>query len=204
MSRVVIIDYDAGNVDSVARAFEENGARVEVSASPAVVRAAERLVLPGVGALAACMASLRDTGLPDLLHERVLQEKVPILGICIGMQLMMSGGDEGGEVRTLGWLDARVERLRPGPGERLPHVGWNTVRANPNSRLFSDTPPETDFYFVHSYGVLTCDPAAIAATCDYAGGFVAAFERDNVAGVQFHPEKSQKAGFRLIRRFLAS
>jgi glutamine amidotransferase len=173
-----------------------------VTSDPARLAAAAFVILPGVGAFADAMAHLRERGLVEPLRERVLGDRVPFLGICLGMQLMASRGIEGGDTEGLGFLRARVERLVPeGPTTRIPHIGWNNVAGS--GRLFTGIAPDKDFYFVHSYHVVPDDPADVLATTPYCGGFVSAVAHDAMFGVQFHPEKSQKVGFQLLRNFLA-
>lgn len=202
MSKVVIVDYGMCNLDSVARAIEECGGNPEVTADPARLKSAAFIILPGVGAFADAMAHLRERDFVEPLRERVLADRVPFLGICLGMQLMASRGSEGGDTEGLGLVRARVERLVPdAPSTRIPHIGWNNVRGS--GPLFAGIAPDRDFYFVHTYHVVPEDPADTIATTPYCGGFVSAIAHDRMFGVQFHPEKSQKVGFALLRNFLA-
>ena len=195
---VALIDYGAGNLHSVANALKAAGARdIAVTADPAIVRAADRVVLPGVGAFGACAAALHAVpGMIGALDQRVRRDGVPFLGICVGMQLMAKVGEEMGEHDGLGWIEGRVRRLAPSdPGAKIPHMGWNDVRpAAPHSLI---EPGEA--YFLHSYAF---EGADMVATTDHAGPVVAAIARDNMAGVQFHPEKSQRYGLDLLARFL--
>jgi len=201
--RVAVVDYGAGNLDSVARALEECGARPVVTAEKGEVERADAIVLPGVGAFARGMAGLRSTGLEEALSERVWANGVPFLGLCLGMQLLAAASDESPGVAGLGWFDAEVRRLEPnGELERVPHVGWNELRIDRDSRLLAQIPSGTDFYFVHSYYVDCADQHDVIATTPYCSGFPSVIGRGNVCGVQFHPEKSQRAGFRLLRNFL--
>jgi glutamine amidotransferase len=203
VQRVAIVDYGLCNLDSVRRAFETLGAAPFVTDSPGELEAADRIVLPGVGAFPDAMRGLRARGLDDALGALVLDEGVPFLGVCLGMQLLAAVGHEVEECKGLGWVEAEVVRLRGGPGERVPHVGWNEVRAARGSALFAGIPEGADFYFVHSYVVRCADGADVAATTPYCGGFTSAVQRGNVFGVQFHPEKSQGWGLRLLRNFLS-
>jgi glutamine amidotransferase len=199
---VAVIDTGLCNIDSVARALEHCGATTVVTDEPRHLAAATRIVLPGVGAFPSAMERLRETGLTEALQDAVIGRSIPVLGICLGMQLMLAEGEEGGECHGLGWIAGRVERIRPGPDERVPHVGWNTVDFEPGSRIFEDVEPGTDFYFVHSYCVVPADRAVIAGSTPFAGGIVTAVQSGHVWGVQFHPEKSQTAGFAVLANFL--
>lgn len=204
MTRVVIIEYGMGNVDSVKRAVEECGREATVSADRADILEASHLILPGVGAFAEGMRNLRARGLETLLTEQVRERTVPLLGICLGMQLFGTTGLEGGETAGLGWIPGEVRRLVPQTSdERIPHVGWNEVRQQSPHPLFENISDGKDFYFVHSYHLSCLDSSDVAATTPYCGGFVSAVARGSMFGVQFHPEKSQKAGFQLLKNFLA-
>jgi glutamine amidotransferase len=201
---VAIVDYGSCNLDSVARAFQECGARTLVTSSPSDLAGADALVLPGVGVFAQAAHELRRRQLDVALSEQVA-DGVPYLGICLGMQLVAGVGTEGGRCDGLGWIDGEVAPLVPAsPGERLPHIGWNDVEAAPGSALFAGVGPVSDFYFVHSWHLVCHDDRDVAASSPYCGGFTAAVERGNVFGVQFHPEKSHRSGLRLLANFLAA
>ena len=203
MKTVAIVDYGMGNIDSVARAVRELGCRADITRRPEDFAAAHSLILPGVGAFGDGMASLRLDGLDQALGEQVRQG-IPTLGICLGMQLLASEGDEGGVHQGLGWIQGRVERFVPTEaGERIPHVGWNEVRQARPSVLFDGIEDGKDFYFVHSYHFVPGSPEHVLATTPYCGGCVSVVNRDNVYGVQFHPEKSQRVGMRLLQNFLS-
>ena len=203
MSLTVIVDYGMCNLDSVARAVDECGGSPEVTADPARLADAAYIILPGVGAFADAMTRLHDKGWVAPLRDRVLGDRVPFLGICLGMQLMASRGVEGGDTEGLGLIRARVARLEPdAPGTRIPHIGWNNVDPARVSTLFEGIAPAKDFYFVHSYHVVPEDRDDVIATTPYCGGFVSAVGKDKLMGVQFHPEKSQKVGCQLLRNFL--
>jgi imidazole glycerol-phosphate synthase subunit HisH len=199
---IAVVDYGMGNLRSVAKALEAIGGEPRVTRDASDLRAASHIVLPGVGAFAQCMANLRATQLVDVLDEEVRHKKKPFLGICLGMQLLARDSDEGGLHEGLGWLPASVHRLRGDGGLKVPHIGWNDVRATPGTPLFTGVRHPV-FYFVHSYYVDCTDPQLVAATCDYGQTFPAAIVADNVCAVQFHPEKSQMNGLRFLQNFLA-
>lgn len=202
---VAVVDYGLCNVDSVKRAFEECGARCEITQSPDVLASADRIVIPGVGAFPDAMKNLREHGLDEALREQVMNQGAPVLGICLGMHLLGSIGLEGAETKGLDLVPATVRRLEPTEEDpRVPHMGWNEVWPESASVLFDGVEPGTDFYFVHSFHFECVQPADVAARTPYAGGFTSAVESGHVYGVQFHPEKSQVAGFHVIRNFLAA
>ncbi len=207
---VALIDYGSGNLRSAEKALIEVARRhhapVEIvtTADPVIVAAADRIVLPGVGAFAACMDALAAReGLVEAMTEAVQGRGVPFLGVCVGMQLLADRGLEFGERAGLGWIPGEVRKLAPSdPHAKVPHMGWNTLELARPHPLFAGADEATHMYFTHSYAFDVADPDAVLATTDHAGRFVAAVARDNVAGVQFHPEKSQTAGLELIGRFL--
>jgi imidazole glycerol-phosphate synthase subunit HisH len=208
MSTVTLIDYGSGNLRSaekaLARAAETSGApgEVVVTADPEVIARADRLVLPGVGAFSACMDALEARpGLVDAITEAVQGRGRPFLGVCVGMQLLATRGLEFGVRSGLGWIDGEVRRLEPGQEAlKVPHVGWNDVE--PLAHPLFEGQPAPQMYYTHSYAFHASDPQDVIARTDYGGPFAAAVARGNVAGVQFHPEKSQGAGLALIARFL--
>jgi glutamine amidotransferase len=205
-NRVAVIDSGLCNLDSVGRAIEVCGGEAVVIDNGADLGYVDRIVFPGVGAFAQAMRSLRDRGLDDAMTEQVLDHGIPFLGICLGMQLLATEGQEGGRTKGLGWIDGEVVRLVPGADQeqvRIPHMGWNEVDHNGSSPLFDGIPPGTDFYFVHSYHLVCDRPEQEAARTPYCGGFTSVVQRDLTFGVQFHPEKSQKHGLQLLRNFLA-
>lgn len=206
--RVVLIDYGSGNLRSAEKALQEAARRrddaveVVVSGDPEAVAAADRLVLPGVGAFRACMEALsaRD-GLVEAMTEAVRRRGAPFLGVCVGMQLLATRGLEFGATPGLDWIAGEVAPLAPNdPAAKTPHMGWNTVHAQAPHALIREA--GEDMYFTHSYAFTPDDPADVVAGVDHGGRFAAAVARGNVAGVQFHPEKSQAAGLALIGRFL--
>lgn len=204
MNRTVIVDYGLCNLDSMARAVEECGGDPLVTDDPLDLRAADRIVLPGVGSFTKAMANLRAKRLDEAMGERVAGGGIPFLGVCLGMHLMARRGNEGAGGDGLGWIDGEVRRLEPSaPDERVPHVGWNEVDATDGAPLFDGIDPASDFYFVHSFHLDCADGSDVQGRTSYCDGFVSAIRRDNLFGVQFHPEKSQKTGFRLLGNFLA-
>jgi glutamine amidotransferase len=203
MNRVAVVDTGVSNIHSISRALEECGAEIVVTRDPADLDGAARIVLPGVGSFPRAMAVLTSSGMAGALHAQVIDGGVPFLGICLGMQVMATRGFERSETAGLGWIEGDVKLLQPGPAERVPHVGWNTVSATRESPLFNGIAGTHDFYFVHSYALAPAHEDDVIATTDFAGGLPAAVERGHIFGVQFHPEKSQRAGFEVLRNFLA-
>ena len=202
---IALIDYGAGNLHSVHNALKAAGAgHVHVTSDPEIVRGARRIVLPGVGSFKSCAEGLRAiTGLVAALEERVLETGVPFLGVCVGMQLLASRGVEHGTTRGLGWIAGDVLAIeRSDPAIKIPHMGWNDVRPMPHRDGAVLIEPG-EAYFLHSYHFVPENGRDIAAMTDHGGGLVAAVARDNILGVQFHPEKSQGYGLALLERFLA-
>lgn len=199
---VAIVDYGAGNLASVRNALGQLGCDAVVCQTPEQARGADRLILPGVGSFRLSMEALEARGWPAAIHEHVGAGR-PFLGICLGMQLLFSRGTEHGETQGLGLIPGEVVPLEPGPGCKVPHVGWNSVAPAKAHPLFDGVKPHVDFYFVHSYHGVPADPADVLATCDFGTTFVACVSRANVAGLQFHPEKSQPSGIRMLENFLA-
>jgi len=201
---VALIDYGAGNLHSVANALKAAGANVHITANADVVRAADRIVLPGVGSFKACAEGLR--ALPDMVEamaERVQGGGAPFLGICVGMQLLATQGLEHGITPGLDWIAGEVRLIeRTDPAVKVPHMGWNDVALGLHDPAAGLLEPG-EAYFLHSYHFAAEDGATIAAMTDHGGGLVAAVARDNIAGVQFHPEKSQAYGLATLARFLA-
>jgi glutamine amidotransferase len=204
---VVVVDYGAGNLKSCAKALMEaakdTGVEVAVTADPEVVKRADRIVLPGVGAFADCKAGLEALpGMVEALSEAVLEKRRPFLGICVGMQLMATLGIEYGEHRGLDWIKGKVVRLKPDDANlKIPQIGWNNLSASSHPVL-GGLPRDADAYFVHSYHFVAADDADVLSRIDYGGPVVAAIGRDNLIGVQFHPEKSQGVGLKLLGDFL--
>jgi glutamine amidotransferase len=206
MQNVALIDYGSGNLRSAEKALvraADGGAQIHVTFDPDLVARADRIVLPGVGAFAACMAALsKREGLIEAMSEAVKTRAAPFLGVCVGMQLLASRGLEFGETPGLGWIAGDVRKVvTDDPAAKVPHMGWNSLTD------VSGPPPiagigEAPMYFTHSFAFYPSDPADVAAYVDHGGKFPAAVAKGNVAGVQFHPEKSQSAGLALLARFL--
>jgi len=202
---IVIIDYGMGNVGSISNMFYRIGVTARISGDPHDIAAADKLVLPGVGAFDQGMRNLAERGLVDLLRHRVLEEGCPVLGICLGMQLLSESSEEG-ELPGLGWVPARTVRLAfdAGLGLKIPHMGWNNVQHRPGAPLFSGYDETPRFYFVHSYHVRCRDEADVAGKVHYGLDIHAAISHGHIHGVQFHPEKSHAFGMRLLENFATS
>ncbi len=206
----VIVDYNSGNIHSAEKSFQRMAGEVDagtitVSSNPDVVRKADRIVLPGVGAFADCRQGLASyDGLFEAIEERVLQGGVPFLGICVGMQMMATLGREHGHAtKGFDWISGEVVEMQPNdPDLKVPHMGWNELEIRVQHPLFDGISTGDHAYFVHSYHLDPSDPAHLMATVDYGGPVTAMVARDNMVGTQFHPEKSQKTGLQLIANFL--
>jgi glutamine amidotransferase len=199
---LAIIDYGMGNLRSVQKGFERVGVDAIVTRDAAGIKAAAGVVLPGVGAFGACMDNLREYGLIDVVHE-VIAAGTPFLGICLGMQLLFDESEEFGPVAGLGILPGRCVRFRP-PAEsdlRVPHMGWNQIALRQRVPHLEGIADCAFVYFVHSFYVVPTDPAVIATATDYGGEFVSSVAKDNIFACQFHPEKSQEVGLRILRNF---
>lgn len=201
-ARICILDYGAGNVGSVYNAFAPLAAQVKISNAPADIADATHVVLPGVGAFAAAMTRIKERFDLDALDRDVRRAGKPLLGICVGLQVLAERGHEFGAAEGLGWLKGEVRRIDSGDLP-LPHVGWNSIEATGAHPLLRRFPTTPDFYFLHSYCWSGADEAAVVARCEYSERFPCVLASDNVMGVQFHPEKSQKAGRVLLENFLA-
>jgi imidazole glycerol-phosphate synthase subunit HisH len=198
-AEIVIVDYGAGNLRSVANALRSLGHAPEVCCDPAEVARARAVILPGVGAGGAAMDELKRLGLADVLVKRAKQ-KLPILGVCLGLQLLMSATEEGGMVPCLGIVPGLVKKLPE--DEKIPHMGWNQVKQARPHPVFADIPDCSNFYFVHSYYAVPDDKAAVVGTTDYGTTFCAVLASGSVVATQFHPEKSGEMGIRFYRNFL--
>jgi glutamine amidotransferase len=199
---ITIVDYNMGNLGSIRNMLKKIGVDADVCASASGIASAQKLILPGVGAFDAGIENLERAGLVQALNERVLQARVPTLGICLGMHLMSRGSAEGTR-RGLSWVEADVLRFQPtDPALKVPHMGWNLVQPVRKAALVEDLPDEPRFYFVHSYYVRCQRLEDVLLTTTYGEVFHSGFQRGNVWGVQFHPEKSHKFGLRLLRNFV--
>jgi len=197
---LVVIDYGMGNIGSIQNMIKKIGGKCLVSGDPETIDKASKLILPGVGSFDAGMRNLRELGLIDILNKKVVIEKVPILGICLGMQLLTRSSEEGME-KGLGWIHADVIKF-DSQNLKVPHMGWNVSIPQKQSRLFVKSSREERFYFVHSYYVKCDQQSDILTSTNYGIEFVSAFENENIFGVQFHPEKSHLFGMDLLRNFV--
>lgn len=202
---IILVDYGVGNLQSLARAFSVSGAEVTVSGQANDIRRASAVVLPGVGHFQEAMEHLRARQLVEALEQRVLVERAPLLGVCLGMQLLMRRSDEGG-YPGLGWLDMEVRSLRalyPETSLKIPHLGWNLARPRGESRLFADVPEDACFYFAHSFAATEAPGQYQIAETVHGVPFISAVEHENLFATQFHPEKSHQNGLHILRNFLA-
>ena len=199
---IAIVDYDIGNVAAVANMLQRLGANCEITADPGKIELADKIILPGNGAFDACMCNLRASGLVPLLERRILSDRVPLLGICVGAQMLGRGSAEGQEP-GLGWIDMDVRRFPDIPDLRVPHMGWNQVDVRAAGHpLARDMEPDTRFYFVHSYYMAPVNAADVLFTTNYGLTFASGVASRNIVGVQFHPEKSHRFGKRLLGNFV--
>ena len=200
---IVIVDYGIGNISSIANMLKKVGAKAIIASDFDTIRKAQKLILPGVGAFDAGMKNLQERNLVPILNEMVFERKIPILGLCLGMQLMAKGSEEG-QFEGLGWIDAKVVRFKF-EGEssdlKIPHMGWNTLDLCREHPLVNQLGEDPRFYFVHSYHLMMNDPNDVLAKTQYGYDFASVIQRDNILGSQFHPEKSHKYGMALLHNF---
>jgi imidazole glycerol-phosphate synthase subunit HisH len=200
---LTIVDYGVGNLASIQNMLQKIGVASLISSKKSDIEMAEKLILPGVGAFDTCVEKLKRSGLLDVLEQKILGEKIPVLGVCVGLQLMMDESEEG-KLPGLGWIKGRIIRFKQAllpVGTKIPHMGWTDVTLAKQSRIFSDMYDEPRFYFVHSYHAELLDENDVLFYADYGYRFVAGVERGNIVGVQFHPEKSHKYGMKLLGNF---
>jgi len=198
---IVIIDYGMGNLYSVLKAFQRIHKDVVVSSNAEDILKADKLVLPGIGHFKKGMENLKKLGLIELLNKKVIEENTPILGICLGMQLYGNSSEEG-NVQGLGWIDAETKRLDPRSKLKIPHMGWNNVKIEKEDLILSGIDKSEQFYFVHSFHIKCNNANDVLTTTDYGGRFVSAIQKNNIYGMQFHPEKSHDAGLQILRNFV--
>ena len=197
-----IVNYGVGNLLSVYNALDFIGANVEICNTPKELINKEKIILPGVGSFKSCMSNLVDRGFYETLDKLVVNEKRPILGICLGMQLMADKSFEGGEHKGFGWIDGDVVPINSQNFKlKIPHVGWNSINIKSENRLLNGLPENSDVYFVHSYHMKCKNNSNVIATCEYGDELTASICNENIYGAQFHPEKSQEYGIRILENF---
>ena len=200
---LVIVDYGVGNLASMKNMYKKIGIEAKVSSDEKDIQNATKLILPGVGAFDTCAARLQQSGFINILNKKVIEEKTPVLGVCVGMQLLTEASDEG-ELAGLGWIKGRVVKFKQEEmnGLKIPHMGWTAVKLNKPSLLFEEMYEEPRFYFVHSYYPELVNKKDVLVTANYGYDFTAGIEHENIMGVQFHPEKSHKFGMKLLENFV--
>ena len=204
---VTIVDYKSGNISSVINSFKEvaeNKVKIEVTSDVSKIKSTDKVVLPGQGSFKSCVDALQSIkGLVDCLNEFVMNKKKPLLGICVGLQMFADVGYEESETKGLGWIPGKVTKIDNQNGKfKLPHIGWNQINIVRGSKIFKDKKDKSHMYFVHSYEFVPTDKNYILATTDYSSKHVCAVEKENVFGTQFHPEKSDKTGLKIINNFI--
>ena len=198
---ISIIDYDAGNIKSVEKAFVHLGEEAVITRDREVILASDKVILPGVGAFGDAMGKLKEYGLTNVIYD-VVDKKIPFLGICLGLQLMFESSDESKGVAGLGLLKGKILRIPEKEGLKIPHMGWNNIKVREDSRLFQGLPENPYVYFVHSYYLKAEDESVVAAMTDYSVNIHAAVEKDNLFACQFHPEKSSDTGLKILKNFI--
>ena len=204
---VTIVDYSSGNISSVINSFKEvakNKANIEVTSDLKKIKLSDKVVLPGQGSFKSCVDALNKIdGLTDALNEFAIQNKKPLLGICVGLQMFADIGYEETETKGLGWISGKVSKIDNKNGKyKLPHIGWNQIKIVKQSKIFKEIENNSHMYFVHSYEFIPNDKNVISATTDYSSNIVCSVEKENIFGTQFHPEKSDKLGLQIIKNFL--
>ena len=204
---VTIVDYNSGNISSVINSFQEvakNRVNIGVTSDPSKIRSSDKVVLPGQGSFKSCVEALNKiNGLVDALNEFTINDKKPLLGICVGLQMFADIGYEEIETKGLGWISGKVSKINNQNGKyKLPHIGWNQIDICKDSKIFQDIENNSHMYFVHSYEFIPEDKSVITATTNYSSNIVCSVERENIFGTQFHPEKSDKLGLDIIKNFI--
>ena len=204
---VTIVDYQSGNISSVINSFTEvaeGKVNLEVTSDIKKIKSSDKIVLPGQGSFKSCLDSLNKiNGLADTLKEFAITNKKPLLGICVGLQMFADVGYEEAETKGLGWISGKVSKINNQSGKfKLPHIGWNEIEIQKESKIFKDIKNKSHMYFVHSYEFIPEDKSVISATTDYSSKIVCSVERNNLFGTQFHPEKSDKVGLKIIDNFI--
>jgi len=205
--KVTIVDYNSGNISSVINSFNEvaqNNATIEVTSDLNKINSSDKIVLPGQGSFKSCVDALNKiSGLNDALNEFVIENKKPLLGICVGLQMFADIGYEETETKGLGWISGKVSKIDNRGGKfKLPHIGWNQINIVKDSQIFKDIENNSHMYFVHSYEFVPNDKKVVSATTDYSSNIVCSIEKENIFGTQFHPEKSDKLGLKIIENFM--
>jgi len=204
---VTIVDYNSGNISSVINSFKEvakDKVNIKVTADLKNIKSSDKVVLPGQGSFKSCIDALNNiNGLVDTLNEFAIDDKKPLLGICVGLQMFADVGYEETETKGLGWISGKVSKIDNQNGKyKLPHIGWNEINIMTDSKIFKDIENKSHMYFVHSYEFIPEDKSVISATTDYSSDIVCAVEKENIFGTQFHPEKSDKMGLRIVENFI--
>ena len=205
---VTIVDYKSGNISSVINSFKEvaiEKVNIEVTSDPNKIKSSDKVVLPGQGSFKSCVEALNNIdGLFDTLNEFTIINKKPLLGICVGLQMFADVGYEETETKGLGWISGKVSKIDNQSGKfKLPHIGWNQINIVKDSKIFKDIENNSHMYFVHSYEFVPNDKKVISATTDYSSNIVCSVEKENIFGTQFHPEKSDKSGLKIIDNFIS-
>ena len=198
---ITIVNYGMGNIGSLRNMFKRIGVKVELASDPCAIKRATKIVLPGVGAFGPAMQCINDLGLREILRTKALQERVPFLGICLGMQLLTRGSEENPGSKGLDLIPGQTVRFSRDLSLKVPHMGWNTISVENSNHITRALAPDPRFYFVHSYHVKADDPKDVMLTCNYGHNFHAGLNRGNITGAQFHPEKSHKFGMAFLKAF---
>ena len=204
---VTIVDYNSGNISSVINSFKEvakDKVKIEVTSDLNKIKSSDKVVLPGQGSFKSCVDALNNIkGLIEVLNDFAINHKKPLLGICVGLQMFANIGYEENETKGLGWISGKVSKIDNQNGKyKLPHIGWNQLKINRESKIFKNIENNSHMYFVHSYEFIPEDKSVIIATIDYSSKIVCAVEKENIFGTQFHPEKSDKLGLKIIENFI--